>query len=72
MLLSFYETLMVHYRVQNSSLLAKLLDRINPPCTFYKIQFNVILPFMPWFSKWSLSLLVFRLKGLVLNVIYFE
>ena len=46
--------------IYNSPSLVPILRQINPthalPTDVFKIRFNIILPSMPWSSKWSLFL----------------
>jgi len=48
-----------HYGIHNSPPLVPLLRQIGSvqalPTEFFKIHFNIILPFMPWSSTLSLS-----------------
>jgi hypothetical protein len=52
-------TLNVHYFIQNSLSLGPNLSQKNSaytlPSYFFKINFNIILPFTPRSSRWSLS-----------------
>ena len=50
----------VHYRIKNCPLPVSILSQLEPVHTptsyFLEIQFNIILPSMPWSPKLSLSL----------------
>ena len=55
-----YETREIHYRIHKGPSFVSFLRQINPvpsfPSNFLKIHFNIIIPFMPRSSTWSLSL----------------
>ena len=48
--------LTVHYRIHNSPPPVPIPSQSTPASHFLKIQFNIILPSKPRYSKWSFSL----------------